>query len=108
MGAVIGIIASVFSGIVAWLVSFISRKVVTLGVTISAFLFITLAFIACIQYLTSTLLSLAAMPDWISKGFGLFVPFNFAFILSTILSSFSCRWAYDKAIDKIKLINNAS
>ena len=108
MGAVVGIIASVFSGIVAWLVSFISRKVVTLGVTVTASIVITMTFIASIQYLTATLLALSAMPVWISQGFGLFVPYNFVFILSIILSSFSCRWAYDKAIDKIKLINNAS
>lgn len=108
MGALIGIIGALFSGVVGWFVSFITRKIVVLGITISTFILLTAAFLVGIKYAIVTLLALAVIPVWLTAAIGMFMPYNFAVVLANILSAQSSRWAYDKAIEKIKIINTAT
>lgn len=107
MYTIAGLFASIFPVLFGWIASFITRKLVVLGITVSTFLLLTGAFLICIRYMIETVLGLAIMPSWISLAVGMFMPFNFVFVLSNILSAEACRWAYDKAIEKVQLINSA-
>jgi len=91
-----------------WAFGFFTRKVVMVATSIASFVFLTAAFIVCLKYILLTALTLVVVPPWLVTSLGMFVPFNFIAILSSIISAQSCRWAYDKAIDKIKLINSAT
>lgn len=105
------LIASFFAWIAptitAWAVAFFTRKIAVAGASIGSFILLTAAFIVCIKQMVVYVLALAVLPSWLSMGFGMFIPFNFSLVLSQILAAQSCRWAYDKAIDKIRLINSA-
>lgn len=93
--------------ITAWAIAFFTRKVLVAGMTIGTFILLTAAFIVCIKTMVTYVLGLAVLPAWLSMGFGMFIPADFSLVLSQILAAQSCRWAYDKAIDKIRLINSA-
>jgi len=99
---------SVAQPFLTWIVGFFGRKLFMVTSSIASFIFLTAAFIVCIKYLLTTLLALAVMPAWVSVAVGTFIPHNFSAILASIMSAQSCRWAYDKALDKIKLINSAT
>lgn len=92
----------------AWAIQFFTRKASVLAVTVASFLMLTAAFLVCIKQMVLYVLTLAALPTWISTAVGMFMPYNFAIILANILAAQSCRWAYDKALDKIRLINSAN
>lgn len=106
------LIASFFAWIAptitAWAVAFFTRKIAVAGASIASFILLTAAFIVCIKQMILIVLALAVLPAWLTMGFGMFIPFNFSVVLSNILAAQSCRWAYDKAMDKIRLINAAS
>ncbi len=91
-----------------WFVQFFGRKLLVVTTSIATFIFLTAALIVCIKHLVLTLLALAILPAWVSAGIGVFLPGNFATVLSTIIGAKSCRWAYDKAMEKMRLVNSAS
>lgn len=91
----------------AWFVSFMTRKVMVAVAVVAQFILITAAFVVCIKQMVAYVLTLAILPTWVAGGLGMFIPFNFSIVLSNILAAQSCRWAYDKAIEKVKLINGA-
>lgn len=92
----------------AWFVSFFTRKIVTITTTIASFIFLTVAFVACIKQIVLTVIALAAVPAWLVSGISMFIPVNFVFVVSSIWSAQSCRWAFDIAREKIKMMNNAT
>lgn len=108
MPIVAWLLNSLLPVLTAWVVSFFTRKIMVVGITISSFLMLTAAFLVCIKKMVTIVLALAVMPAWITSAVGMFLPYNLAIILANILSAQSCRWAYDKAIDKIKMINGAT
>jgi len=89
-------------------VTFFTRKVTVIAITIPAFISFTVLFLVCIETAISSVLALAIMPTWLTQGVGMFLPDDFAVVLSGLISSNACRWAYDKAIDKIRMINGAN
>lgn len=92
----------------AWFVTFFTRKIAVASSMVAAFVLLSAAFIVCIKHMIGIVLALAIMPTWVSGAVGMFIPFNFSVVLANILSAQSCRWAYDKAMEKIRLINSAS
>jgi len=92
----------------AWAVSFFTRKITVATTTIMSFILITAAFVVCIKQAVTYILTLAILPTWLSAGLGMFIPMNFSVVLSSILASQSCRWAYDKAREKIQMLNSAT
>jgi hypothetical protein len=90
-----------------WAIVFFGRKILVAMTSISTFLLLTAAFIVCIKTLLVTVFGALAMPTWFAMWFGMFVPSNFSVVFSAILASKSCRWAYDLALDKLKLLNSA-
>lgn len=102
------LLTSLFPVLAAWAIQFLTRKIVVVGITIAAFLLLTSVFLAVIKAIVLSVLALAILPSWVVSSVGLFLPFNFAFVLSMIISAQSVRWAYDKAMDKIQMINTAT
>jgi hypothetical protein len=94
--------------IIAGMIAFLGRKAAVLVMIIPAFLFLTAALVVCIKQVIVYLLTLAIVPLWISSAIGLFLPVNFVIILSNILAMQSCKWAYDKAMDKVKMLGQAN
>ena len=91
-----------------WALGFFSRKVIMVGTSLAAYVFITAALITCMNYIITNLLALAVLPSWVSLAVGMFLPWSFTTTLSAIIGAHSCRWAYDKAVEKIHLINGAT
>lgn len=94
--------------ITGWAVAFFTRKIAVAGASIGSFILLTAAFVVCIKTMVLYVMSLAVLPAWLSAGVGMFIPADFSLVLSNILAAQSCRWAYDKAMDKIRMINGAS
>jgi len=94
--------------VIASLIAFMARKLGTVTVTIAAFILMTAVFIACINSLLTSVLSLLIIPPWISNGVGMFIPGDFAAVLASVVSSKICRSAYDLAMLKIKTIAAAN
>lgn len=94
--------------IIGGLIAFIGRKWGTVAATMAMFVFLTTAFIVCINLLLSQLLSLLSPPEAIATALGMFMPSDFTAVLSTIISSKICRAAYDLAMDKAKMYASAS
>lgn len=101
-------VTAFFSAATAWLVTFFTRKMTVAASTIASFIFILAAFVVCIKQIVLYVIALAVIPSWILTGIGMFLPLNFTVVLSSILSAQSCRWAFDKAIEKVKFLNNAT
>lgn len=101
-------IAWLMPTVTAWAVQFFTKKIALAVSVIAAYGLLLAAFIVCIKSAITTVLSLAIMPTWIASGIGMFLPFNFVAVFSHILSAKSCRYAFDVAREKIKLLNNAS
>lgn len=106
------LIASFFSwlipAVVGWAVQFFTRKVTVAATAIAGFVLLTAAIVVCLKQAIIYLLGLTIFPAWASQGVGMFLPYDFASVLASIWSSRACRWAYDVAIEKLKLVNSAS
>lgn len=94
--------------ITGWAIAFFGRKLLVATASIVLFVSITAVFIITIKSVISSVLALAVLPSWVSLGVGMFVPDNFAFVFGAILSAQVSRFVYDKAVEKIHLINGAA
>lgn len=94
--------------IIGGLIAMIGRKWGTVASTLAIFVFLTTAFIVCINLLLNNLLLLISPPPAIATALGMFMPADFSAVLATIVSSKICRAAYDLAMDKAKMYASAS
>jgi hypothetical protein len=104
----ITLLTSGIPAIVAAIVSFIVRKVGTAAGAIALYIAVTAAFIACINSILQSVLAILSMPVWVSNAIGMFMPADFAAVMAAVVSSRICRAAYDMAVMKNKIINDAS
>lgn len=104
----ITVLTSGIPAIISAVIAFIARKAGTAAATVASFIFLTAAFIACINTILQTLLVILTPPTWIANSLGLFIPANFTAVLSAIVSARICSVAYDLAMLKVKAINNAN
>ena len=94
--------------LVGLLIGFFGRKTITATATIAAFIAMTIAMMVCMREFETTLSALLTPPTWIVQSLGYFWPVHATLIFSTLLSARSCRAAYDYAVEKYKMINQAS
>lgn len=92
----------------AGILAFIARKWGTTTAAISLFIFLTGAFIACINMILAQALAALAMPPVVANALGMFIPSDFSAVLALIVSAKTCRAAYDLAIAKVKVFAGAS
>jgi len=99
-----GALTSALGGIIALL----GRKATVIGVTLTAFTVLTVAFIASINVLVSSIAGYLSIPSWIANSVGMFIPADFTPVLAGIMAARISRAAYDLAMEKIRAINQAS
>ena len=104
----ITLLADGVPAIIAALVSFMTRKLVTATASIAAFIALTAAFIVSINALVTSLASSLSVPSWVTYGLGLFMPSDFSIVLAAIVAARIARAAYDLAMLKINAINSAN
>lgn len=92
----------------AMFLAYFSRKHTTAIAAVLAFVATVAAFVGCINFLLQTLISLLVVPAWILAFFGMFIPGNFALILSTLISGRICKAAFEMSKIKIDLITKAN
>lgn len=108
MSYIVTFLSWVAPALTAWAVQFFTRKMVVVSAVLSTFVFLTAALIVCIKQIFLAVMALAVIPAWLLAALGMFVPSNFAAVLSAIVASKSCRWAYDKATEKLRLVASSS
>lgn len=103
----LGFFVTGLSTVIASMLQIFGRKSLVATATLSTAFALTLAFTICISELVSTLSAALSFPVYLEVLFW-FVPSNFVLLISSILSGRICRAAYDLAMQKVQMINNAS
>lgn len=108
----IKLITGLWSGIgamIAAIFAIAGRKATTVSAGLAAYAALTIIFIACINALVISMIgaieaAAGALAAWILVPIGMFIPGNFALILSGIVSGKICRAAYDLGKKKTELV----
>jgi hypothetical protein len=104
----ITMLAGGFTGVISSFIALVGRKAGTAAASITAFVIITSGFIACINSILNSVLTIITMPGWIANAIGIFIPSDFSAVIAGVVSSRICRAAYELAMLKLEMINNAS
>jgi len=108
MTKLIAFFVSTIPALFAAFFSFYSRKYTTAVAGLFALAAMLAIFISCINLILQTVLNVLVMPLWISTAVGMFIPGNFAVVLSAIVSGKICRAAFDYGQKKTDLVVKAS
>lgn len=92
----------------AMIVAHFGRKFTTITSTFIAMGLMLVVFISCINLILQSVLNFIAIPNWILVPLGMFIPVNFAAILSAIVSAKICRAAYDFMSKKVDIAAKAN
>lgn len=104
----IGVMVAGIPAVVGSILAFMARKWGTAVASIALVVSLTVAMIVCINSILQTVLAALAFPGWLLTAVGMFIPANFAAVLGAIIAAKTCRAAFDLALLKTKLFNNAS
>lgn len=102
------LVAGLFTTIAGYAAASLSRKAIVVFSVITAFAAVTAAFLVCMKILITGLIAFVAMPTWIASWLGMFIPSNYAGVISLIMSAKTCRAAYDLAVEKVKMIGQST
>lgn len=105
---ILSFLASAGVSFMSWAVEFFTKKVRVISTTIAGFILITAALVLCVKKAVAVVMALAVIPTWLVAGVGMLLPYNFALVLSSIMGARSCRWAYDVAVAKLKMVNSGT
>lgn len=100
-----------FGAVPALIASFVGaqgRKWITLTAAYAALAAITLAFIAAINTCIGEIGPSLVAPSWIGNAVGMFVPSNFGQVFACVISAHIGRGAYDFAVGKVRMFNQAT
>lgn len=85
-----------------------ARKYTTAIAGIMAFGAMLVIFISCINLILQSVLTLIVIPAWLTTPIGMFIPSNFALVLSAMVSGRICRAAFDYGNKKTDLVVKAN
>lgn len=102
------LIGSLFTSVAGYAAASISRKAIIVFSVITAFVAVTAAFLVCMKIIITGLVAMIAMPAWLASWIGMFVPSNYAGVISLIMSAKTCKAAYNLAVEKVKMIGQSS
>lgn len=88
--------------------SFFGRKYSTAVAGIIALGVMLAVFIGCINLILQQVLTLVNVPNWLLVSVGMFIPSNFAAVLSALVSAKICRAAFDYAYKKADIVVKAN
>lgn len=86
----------------------ISRKAVIAFSVVTAFVAVVVAFLACMKIIITGIAALMVIPTWLVSWIGMFIPSNYAGVISLIMSAKTCKAAYNLAKEKIALIGQSN
>lgn len=106
------LIAGLWTGVTAMIAAIFalaSRKAGVVTAGLATFVALTVVFIACINALVLMMIGAiesawGAVAVWLLTPIGMFIPGNFALVLSGIVSGKICRAAYDLGRKKTDLV----
>lgn len=107
MGRLLEWIISGFGALFASLLAMFGRKATVAVASAAAVLAVTSMFILSVNGLVVAVAAVVP-PGWISNAIGMFIPADFGVCIGSIVSAHVCRAAYDLAMLKIKMVNEAS
>lgn len=99
---------SMFSQLFAQFLLLFGRKYTVAIASTLAFIAATLTMIFFLKTLIVTIIATASAPVWFIQFLAWIIPTNWIALFSTIMSGRICRAAYDSALYKIALVNQAS
>lgn len=88
--------------------AFYARKYTTAIAGLLAMGAMLVIFISCINVILQTVIAAIAVPAWLLVPIGMFMPSNFALVMSAMVSGRICRAAYDFGQKKTDLIVKAN
>ena len=95
------------AGVLIAIWEFFGRKAVVAIATTSTFVLMVVAFLVCIKMLIAKAMALLVIPSLLSISFFWFVPSNWTFLLSLILSAQTCKMSFNYALYKLRMLNDA-
>ena len=95
------------AGIIVAIWEFFGRKATIAIATTSAFVLMVAAFLVCIKLLIVKAVALLVVPAVVQTAFFYFVPSNWTFLISLIMSAQTCKMAFNYALYKLRMINDA-
>lgn len=101
-----GIFTSI-AGVLVAIWEFFGRKATIAIATTSTFVLMVASLLACIKLLIAKAVALLVVPAVLQTAFFWFVPSNWTFLLSLILSAQTCKMAFNYALYKLRMINEA-
>lgn len=102
------LIGSFFAAVAAFAAASISRKAIIVFSVITAFVAVTVAFVACMKIIIGGLVAMIVMPAWLASWLGMFIPSNYVGVISLIMSAKTCKAAYNIAVEKIKMVGQSN
>ena len=99
--ALITFLGSVISGLVTWVVTFFSRRIVLITLVIT----VILAAIAGLHAaLEAALLQITvSAPPIVSQAIGMVIPANAPIVISVVANAHVVRWVYDWKVKTVKM-----
>lgn len=88
--------------------AFYARKYTTAVAGLLAFGAMLVIFVSCINLILQTVIALIVVPSWLTVSIGMFVPGNFAVVLSAMVSGRICRAAWDYGQKKTDIVVKAN
>lgn len=108
MPALLILLANVATAIVTSLANYFGRKALTVAASVGLFIALTGALFVTISALFNAVLGWSAVPGWLAQAVGMFIPTDLPIVLSSVVGARAARFAYDVAVDKVKLIAAAN
>lgn len=102
------LVGGLFASVGGYAAASLSRKAIVVFSVITAFVAVTAAFLVCMKIIITGLVSMLVMPAWIASLLGMFVPSNYAGVISLIMSAKTCKAAYNLAVEKVKMIGQST
>lgn len=88
--------------------SYYGRKYTTAIAGLLAFASMLVIFVSCINLILQSILTLVVVPAWLTVSVGMFMPSNFALVLSAMVSGRICRAAWDYGQKKTDIVVKAN
>lgn len=88
--------------------AFYARKYTTAVAGLLAFAAMLVIFVSCINLILQSVLALIVIPAWLTVSVGMFIPSNFAVVLSAMVSGRICRAAWEYGQKKTDLVVKAN
>lgn len=96
-----------FVSLFAGLIAFIGRKFGVAASVIAMFISLTIALLACLNFILNSVIAFLSPPEWLMAAFYM-IPSDFTTVMASVVSAHTCRAAFELAILKAKTFASAN